>query len=134
MVVGLEIIAIFADMKRFNFVRLGWAICALVVAGTALRAGAQKIYSTGSGYDADLKVYVTDREYRADLVVYRTDREYRAKGSENKGIWFFTERRYNADKKVFFVDHEYQADLVVYFTDREYRAGWKKPEKRYLLY
>lgn len=121
-------------MKRFNFVRLGRVICALVVAGASLRAGGQKIYSTGSGYDADLKVYVTEREYRADLVVYRTDREYRAKGSENKGIWFFTERRYNADKRVFFVDHEYQADLVVYFTDREYRAGWKKPEKRYLLY
>ena len=32
------------------------------------------------------------------------------------------------------VDHEYQADLKVYFTDKEYRAGWKKNDKKPLMY
>ena len=67
-------------------------------------------------------------------MVYRTDKEYRAKDTENKGIWFFTDKAYRADKKIFFVDHEYQADLKVYFTDKEYRAGWKNNSKKYLMY
>jgi hypothetical protein len=75
-----------------------------------------------------------DSEYRADLVVYKTDKEYRAKASENKGIWFFTDKQYRADKKVYFTDNEYQADLKVYFTDKEYRAGWKNKEKQPLMY
>ena len=98
-----------------------------MVAGVAR---AQKIFS----YNADIKVFVTDREYKADLVVYRTDRRYRADAAENKGIWFFTDRRYDADKSIFFTDREYDADLIVYFTDREYRAGWKNAAKKYLLY
>ncbi|WP_369809682.1 DUF6150 family protein [uncultured Duncaniella sp.] len=43
-------------------------------------------------------------------------------------------RQYQADKKVFFVDREYQADLKVFFTDKEYRAGWKKNDKKPLMY
>ena len=87
-------------------------------------ASAQKVYSTDRQYQADVKV----------LIVYKTDKDYRAKKSENKGIWFFTTKEYQADKKVFFVDHEYQADLKVYFTDKEYRAGWKKNDKKPLMY
>jgi hypothetical protein len=94
----------------------------------------QKIYSTNHQYQADVKVYVVDSEYRADLVVFKTDKEYRAKASENKGIWFFSDKQYRADKKVYFVDSEYQADLKVYFTDKEYRAGWKNKEKQPLMY
>lgn len=97
------------------------------------RAQAQKIYSVKSN-QADVKVFVADHEYQADLIVYKTDKDYRAKKSENKGIWFFTTKEYQADKKVFFVDHEYQADLKVYFTDKEYRAGWKKDDKKPLMY
>ena len=81
-----------------------------------------------------MKVFVVDNEYQADVVVYRTDKEYRAKDTENKGIWFFTDKAYRADKKIFFVDHEYQADLKVYFTDKEYRAGWKNNSKKHLMY
>lgn len=81
-----------------------------------------------------MKVFVVDAEYKADLVVYRTDKEYRAKKEENKGIWFITDRAYRADMKVFFVDREYQSDLKVFFTDKEYRAGWKKNEKKPLMY
>ncbi len=113
-------------MRLFLFV-MSLTLCGLY-------ASAQKIYSVDHPYQADIKVYVTDKEYRADLVVFKTDREYRAKSNENKGIWFFTNRSFNADKKVYFVEHEYQADLIVYFTDKEYRAGWKKSDKKPLLY
>lgn len=47
---------------------------------------------------------------------------------------YSTDRQYQADVKVFVVDHEYQADLKVYFTDKEYRAGWKKNDKKPLMY
>lgn len=95
---------------------------------------AQKIYSVGSSYQADVKVYVVDHEYQADLIVYKTDKEYKAKKSENKGIWYFTPKEYQADKKVCFVGHEYQADIKVYFTDMEYHAGWRNPELKPLMY
>ena len=97
-------------------------------------ANAQKIYSVNSSYQTDVKVFVVEHEYQAELIVYKTDKDYRAKKSENKGIWFFTTKEYQADKKVFFVDHEYQADLKVYFTDKEYRAGWRKNDKKPLMY
>ena len=80
------------------------------------------------------KIYSVDHEYKADLIVFKTDKEYRAKSSENKGIWYICPREYQADKKVFFVDKEYQADLKVFFTDKEYRAGWKKNDKKPLMY
>lgn len=114
-------------MKRIGFLMI---LCGLCFFG----AQAQKVYSVGSGYQADVKVFVVEHEYQADLVVYKTDKDYRAKKGENKGIWFFTEKAYQADKKVFFVDHEYQADLKVCFTDKEYRAGWKKSSKKQLMY
>lgn len=59
---------------------------------------------------------------------------FRVSLSRTRVIWFFCDRAYQADKKIFFVDHEYQADLKVFFTDKEYRAGWKKNEKKHLLY
>ncbi len=77
---------------------------------------------------------MVDHEHQADLIVYKTDKDYRANKNENNGIWFFTTKEYQADKTVFFVDHEYQADLKVYFTDKEYRVGWKKNEKKPLMY
>lgn len=80
------------------------------------------------------KIYSVDHEYQADLVVYKTDKEYRAKKEENKGIWFITDKAYCADKKVFLVDREYKADFKVFFTDKEYRAGWKKNDKKPLIY
>jgi hypothetical protein len=32
------------------------------------------------------------------------------------------------------VDHKYDADLVIYFTDYKYDAGWRKQEKKHLMY
>lgn len=95
---------------------------------------AQKVYSVDHDYQADIKVYVVDKDYRADLIVYKTDHSYRAKSNENKGIWYFCPTQSQADKKIFFVDKEYRADLKVYFTDKEYRAGWKKNDKKHLMY
>lgn len=109
-------------------------ITSLLAASCIFAASAQKVYSTDSQYRADVKVFVVDHEYQADLVVYRTDKEYRAKKNENKGVWYFTTKEYQADKKIYFTDREYQADLKVYFTDSEYRAGWKKNDKKYLMY
>ena len=102
---------------------------ALCFAGSAF---AQKIYTTDYSYQADFKVFVVKYEYMADLVVYRTDRECRA--TDNKGIWYFTDKSYRADKKIYFTDYEYQADLKIYFTDSEYKAVWKKNSKKHLLY
>lgn len=122
-------VLIFMKMKRVGFLIIS-LYCLLCGSG----GEAQKIYSVDNRYQADVKVFVVDHEYQADLVVYKTDKNYRAKKSENKGIWFFTPNVYQADKKVFFVDYEYQADLKVYFTDKEYRAGWKKNDKKPLMY
>lgn len=32
------------------------------------------------------------------------------------------------------VDAEYKKDLVMFKTDKEYRAGWKKNDKKPLMY
>lgn len=122
----------YSTIKTIVMKRLFLSI--LLFSSLALCATAQKMYSVDSQYQADIKVYVTDKEYRADLVVFKTDKEYRAKSNENKGIWFFTNRSFKADKKLYFVEHEYQADLIIFFTDKEYRAGWKKNDKKPLLY
>lgn len=119
---------------RQNTVMKPKIISSLILLLSVLPAIGQKIYSTDYGYQADIKVYVVDAEYKADLVVFKTDKEYRARANENKGIWYFTDKSYRADKKVFFVDYQYQADLKIYFTDSEYRAGWKKNDKKPLLY
>lgn len=98
------------------------------------RSLAQKIYTVDHDYQADVKAFVVDKDYRADLIVYKTDKSHRAKANENKGIWYFCSTPSQADKKVFFVDKEYRADLKVFFTDKEYRAGWKKNDKKFLMY
>lgn len=56
----------------------------LLTAAAWLPANAQKVYSTGSAYQADIKVYVVEHEYQADLVVYKTDRPYRAEKKTTK--------------------------------------------------
>ncbi len=110
------------------------AILVLFIFICSIATYAQKIYSVDHDYQADVKVYVVDSDYKADLVVFKTDKEYRAKKEENKGIWFFTDKPYRADKKVFFVDREHQADLKIFFSDKEYRAGWRKNDKKPLMY
>lgn len=104
------------------------------VVSLSFTCSAQKVYSVNYEYMADVKVYVVEQEYEADLVVYATKQDYKARKSENKGIWFFCSQDYQADKKIYFVDHAYQADLKIYFTKQEYRAGWKKKQKKNLMY
>lgn len=123
--------------KRFkcfacNMLRFGY-IFALLICNSVYTFG-QKVYSVDHDYQADIKVFVVDKDYRADLIVYKTDKSHRAKGSENKGIWYFTPIQSQADKKIFFVDKESRADLKVFFTDIEYRAGWRKNDKKHLMY
>ena len=83
----------------------------IIALSIALCAKAQKVFSTPTESQADVKVFVVDKEYRADIIVFRTDREYRAKASENKGIWYFTDKASRAEKKIYFVDKDYRADL-----------------------
>ena len=118
------------DMKE----TLYWAVLVLVLTFFYVNANAQKIYSVDHEYLADIKVYVVDKDYKADLIVYKTDKEYKAKASENKGIWYVSSKSFKADKKVFYVDKDYKADLKVFFTDKEYCVGWRKNEKKPLMY
>ena len=98
----------------------------------SLVSSAQKIYSCDSKYDADVKIFVVESKYDADLLVYKADSKYDAKG--NEGIWYFVESKYDADKLVYFTQSKYDADLLIYFVESRYDAGWRNPERIYLLY
>ena len=39
-----------------------------------------------------------------------------------------------ADKKIYFVDYESQADLKIFFVKYQSQTGWKKKEKKQLMY
>ena len=65
-------------------------------------------------------------------MVYKCSYKYDA--TDNKGLWYFCDHKYDAKKKIYFVDHKYDADLVIYFTDYKYDAGWRKQEKKHLMY
>ena len=112
-------------MKKF------FAIFSLLIFFAGYAKG-QTVYSCNYKYDADVKVYVTDYKYDADLVVYKCDYKYDAVG--NNGLWYFCDYKYDAKKKIYFVDYKYDADLVIYFTDYKYDAGWRKQEKKHLMY
>jgi len=49
-------------------------------------------------------------------------------------LWYFTKYDYQADKKLFFTKHSYEADLKIYFVDYDYQAGWRKNEKKHLMF
>lgn len=121
-------------MNRMSFCFKALLAAVSMVGLGATEVRAQKIYSVDSRYQADVTVFVVDSEYKADLIVYKTDWRSEAKASENKGIWYICDSRYLADKKVYFTDSEFRADLKVYFTDKKYRAGWRKSEKKPLMY
>ena len=93
---------------------------------------AQKVFSVQNGYQADIKVFVTNYDYQADLLVYKVKNDYQAK--DNEGLWYFTNYDYQSDKKIFFTKYDYQADLKIYFVDYEYQAGWRKNEKKHLMF
>lgn len=93
---------------------------------------AQKVYSTDSKYDADVKVYVADSKYDADLIVYKCSSKYDA--DDNKGLWYFVDSKYDADKKIYFVSSKYDADIIVYFTSSKYDAKWRESSKKHFMY
>jgi hypothetical protein len=75
---------------------------------------------------------VVKYESQADLLVYKV--KYASETGNNQGKWFFTDYASQANKKIFWVDYESQAQLKIYFVPYASRAGWKKPEKKHLLY
>lgn len=104
----------------------------LIFSSLLFSSNAQKVFSTDSKYDADVKVFVADSKYDADLIVYKCSSKYDADG--NKGLWFFADSKYDADKKVFFVSSKYDADLIIYFSDSKYDAEWKDSGKKHVMY
>lgn len=91
----------------------------LVAAAAPYRIFAQKVYSCQYKSDADVKVYVSQYKSDADLVVYET--KWKSEATDNSGIWYFCE--YKSD-----------ADIVIYFSKFKSDAGWKKNEKKHLMY
>lgn len=95
-------------------------------------AFAQKVYSCQYKSDADVKVFVSEYKSDADLVVYET--KYRSDANGNTGVWYFCEYKSDADTKIFFCDYKSDADIVIYFSKYKSDAGWKKNEKKHLMY
>lgn len=71
-----------------------------------LQFSAQKVFSVDYQSQADVKVFVVKYESQADLNVYKVDYQSQAEGNEGK--WFFVKYRS--------------------------QAGWKKKEKKQLMY
>ena len=94
-------------------------------------AYSQKVFEVEYKYQADISVQVVDASYKADLLVFKAKSALEVDG--NNGVWFFTKEAYTASKKLYFVSNEYQSDLRIYYVKERYKAGWKNPEKRYLL-
>ena len=95
-------------------------------------ASAQLVFSVNYASQADIKVFVVDYESQADLVVYKT--KYRSEVSGNEGLWHFVEYASQSQKKIFFVKYASQADLLIFFTPNKSKAGWRKNEKKHLMY
>ena len=112
----------------YKMKKLLLSVCLLISGITK----AQKVFSVEYASQADVKVFVADYQSRADLSVFKVD--YESRVGENDGNWFFVDYASRADKKIFFVDYASQADIIIFFTDYSSRAGWKKKEKKHLLY
>jgi len=91
---------------------------------------AQKVFKVEYESQADLKVYVVEYESQCDLKVFFV--EYESQADED-GLWYFVEYESQADKKIYFVEYESQADLKIFVVKYESQAGWREPQKQYLL-
>ena len=60
--------------------------------------------------------------------------DYQSQAEGNDGEWFFVKYSSQADKKIYFVDYESQADLKIFFVKYQSQTGWKKKEKKQLMY
>lgn len=101
-----------------------------IVMSTAVFA--QKVYSCQYKSEADVKVYVSQYKSDADLVVYET--KYKSDARDNSGNWYFCEYKSDADIKIYFCEYKSDADIIIYFTKYKSDAGWKKNEKKHLMY
>lgn len=126
-------ISIFALVKTSLMKKL-ISLFVLFIATAVISTGvfAQKVYSCQYKSDADVKVYVCQYKSDADLVVYET--KYKSEASDNSGIWYFCEYKSDADVKIYFCQYKSDADIVIYFSKYKSDAGWKKNEKKHLMY
>lgn len=116
--------------RKTRFVMKKGILIILVMALAVTSISAQKVFSVGSKYDADVKVFVVDSKYDADLVVFKVDSKYDV---DKNGRWFFVDSKYDADKKIFFVDSKYDADLKIYYASSKYDAQWRESSKKHLM-
>ena len=104
----------------------------LIVLAFSSYSFAQKVVSVEYQNQANVKVFVVEYENQADLKVFKV--KYDNQAGDNDGKWFFTDYANQAQKKIFFVKYVNQADLKIYFVDYENQAGWKKLNKKHMLY
>jgi len=93
---------------------------------------AQRMYIVDHESQAELTVFITERMSEADLVVFKEQYPSRAKG--NDGYWFFESFPSRADKRIFISKYRSRAELIICFTQYRSRAGWRKQQKKHLLY
>ena len=79
----------------------------------------------------ELAQYDLRRSY-ADLLVFKVSNQ--AYAGKNDGKWFFVSNQAYADKKIYFVSNSAYADIKIYFVDNQAYAGWKKTNKKHLMY
>ncbi len=92
---------------------------------------AQKVFSTKSTYEAEIKVFVVEFASQADLLVCEVDDVSQAE--KNEGRWFFVHSENAMAKKICFIDNAFQADLRVYFVKNCSQAGWQNRAKKPLM-
>ncbi len=120
--------------KIHCLMRKGFALFVLLIVAAVISPGifAQKVYSCQYKSDADVKVFVSQYKSDADLVVYET--KWKSEATDNSGIWYFCKYKSDADRKIYFCDYKSDADIVIYFSKYKSDAGWKKNEKKHLMY
>ena len=125
---------IFAPVNSIFAMRKIFApfVLSLLVAAISVNAFSQKVYSCQYKSDAEVKVFVSEYKSDADLVVYVAD--YKSDATGNNGIWYFCDYKSDADKRIYFCDYKSDADIVIYFSKYKSDAGWKKNEKKHLMY
>ena len=107
-------------------------VLSFLVAAIPVNAFSQKVYSCQYKSDAEVKVFVSEYKSDADLVVYVAD--YKSDATGNNGIWYFCDYKSDADKRIYFCDYKSDSDIVIYFSKYKSDAGWKKNEKKHLMY
>lgn len=123
------------EIKQFilkNLIDMKYTLILILFLLFSSYSFAQKVFSVEYENQADVKVFVVKYENQADLKVFKV--KYQNQAGDNNGKWFFTEYANQSKKKIYFVKYENQADLKIYFVEYENQAGWKKLNKKHLMY